>query len=214
VRSPRVIETRFSSWPRVPETPRTQLRPLRHNLTVHSSSLSHSMFVMTTSAVGGASNRFTARPMRVGRKEAMPARYHAGLAGAASGCPISPQGEVALQRSAIRPNHRGDCDRRSEVDPRGGLPVVGGRCHNTPTRPETTGRSQSSSTADFEASAPSLPFAAERFTLATVKRLIMQRSLRPITTDRVCPVTSRGQRGIAAVAVGPTGSAGHRPRRS
>ena len=124
-------------------------RMLRNNLTVHSSSPQSSRFAATTPVAKGASvttraeksasatartakgasSTILAGPTRARRKEAMPARYRLGLAGSAVRCPISPQREVALHRSAIRPNHRGDCDCRSEIQPRGGLPVVGGRSH-------------------------------------------------------------------------------------
>jgi hypothetical protein len=97
--------------------------------TVHSSSPLFSRFLMATAGVGGASHQFTAGPSRARRKEAMPAPDQVGLADAVAGCPNSPEGEVALLGSAIRPKHRGDSDRRSEIDPPGGLPVVGGRCY-------------------------------------------------------------------------------------
>jgi hypothetical protein len=124
-----VIETRVDGSQKHPGRAAPSPGDCGRTRTVHSSSPWFSRFVMATPAVRGASHQFTAGPSRARRKEAMPAQDHVGLAGAVVGCPISPQGEVALPGSAIRPNHRGDSDRRSEIDPRGALPVVGGRCH-------------------------------------------------------------------------------------
>jgi len=124
---------------------------------------------MATCSAKRASHKFTAGPNRVGRKEAMPAQHRVRLAGALVVVPGQPAGGgcAALVQRQPAEDHRGN----PIAGPRS-IPAVGCLMSaDVVSHADTPGGCRAVAiivSDDLMASAPSLPFAAERFTLAMV----------------------------------------------
>jgi len=125
---------------------------------------------MTTCSPKRASQEFMTGPSRAGRKEAMPAQHRAGLAGALIVVPAQPAGGGCAVPSVQRQpaeHHRGN----PIAGPRSIPAVACPMSVDVVSYTDTPGGYRAVAiimSDDFAASAPSLPFAAERFTPAMV----------------------------------------------